>query len=102
MRVLASCLGVFMWNLTIAGTDLYHIINWFFIYSFLGWAWESAYVSVKEHRFVNRGFVTGPLCTIYGCGAVAVRLLVFRAVLDAVRVRRAIRPRRRLRRRGAE
>ena len=65
-----------MWNLTIAGTDLYHIINWFFIYSFLGWAWESAYVSVKEHRFVNRGFVTGPLCTIYGCGAVAVYLIL--------------------------
>ena len=65
-----------MWNLTIAGTDLYHIINWFFIYSFLGWAWESAYVSVKERRFVNRGFVTGPLCTIYGCGAVAVYLIL--------------------------
>lgn len=65
-----------MWNAAIAGTDFYHIINWFFIYSFLGWVWESAYVSVKERRLVNRGFVTGPVCTIYGCGAVAVYLIL--------------------------
>lgn len=63
-----------MWELKIAGVDVYHIINWFFIYSFLGWVWESAYVSLKEKRLVNRGFVTGPVCTIYGCGAVAVYL----------------------------
>ena len=65
-----------MWNAAVAGTDFYHIINWFFIYSFLGWVWESAYVSIKEKRLVNRGFVTGPLCTIYGCGAVAVYLIL--------------------------
>ena len=65
-----------MWNAAIAGTDFYHFINWFFIYSFLGWVWESAYVSVKERRLVNRGFVTGPVCTIYGCGAVAVYLIL--------------------------
>lgn len=65
-----------MWDFMIAGTDFYHIINWFFIYSFLGWLWESAYVSVKEKRFVNRGFVAGPVCTIYGCGAVAVYLIL--------------------------
>ncbi|MBQ8185047.1 MAG: putative ABC transporter permease [Lachnospiraceae bacterium] len=65
-----------MWDLQIAGEDLYHIISWFWIYSFLGWAWESCYVSVKEKRLVNRGFVTGPVCTIYGCGAVVVYLLL--------------------------
>ena len=71
-----SAAGVAMWNAAVAGTDFYHIINWFFIYSFLGWVWESAYVSIKEKRLVNRGFVTGPLCTIYGCGAVAVYLIL--------------------------
>ena len=65
-----------IWDLKIAGADFYHIINWFFIYSFLGWAWESTYVSVKQKRLVNRGFVTGPVCTIYGCGAVAVYLIL--------------------------
>ena len=48
-----------MWELQIRGTDLYHILNWLFIYSFLGWVWESCYVSVKEKKLVNRGFVTG-------------------------------------------
>jgi uncharacterized membrane protein len=66
-----------MWDLKIFGVSLYHIINWFFVYSFLGWMWESCYVSVKEKRWVNRGFVTGPLCTIYGCGALSVYLLLW-------------------------
>lgn len=65
-----------MWDFQIAGEDLYHILNWFFIYSFLGWVWESSYVSVKEKRPVNRGFVTGPVCTIYGFGAVSVYLIL--------------------------
>jgi len=65
-----------MWEVQIAGEDLYHILNWFFIYSFLGWVWESCYVSVKERRLVNRGFVTGPVCTIYGFGAVIVYLIL--------------------------
>ena len=65
-----------MWEFQIAGVDLYHILNWLFIYSFLGWVWESCYVSVKEKRLVNRGFVTGPVCTIYGFGAVSVYLIL--------------------------
>lgn len=48
-----------MWEWQIAGADLYHIINWFYIYSFLGWLWESCYVSFKKRKLVNRGFVTG-------------------------------------------
>ncbi len=65
-----------MWEIQIAGTDIYHIINWFYIYSFLGWLWESSYVSFKEKKLVNRGFVTGPVCTIYGFGAVIVYLIL--------------------------
>lgn len=65
-----------MWDFQIAGEDLYHILNWFFIYSFLGWVWESCYVSVKERKLVNRGFVMGPVCTIYGFGAVSVYLIL--------------------------
>lgn len=47
----------------------------FYLYSFLGWVWESFYVSVRKHRWVNRGFLNGPLLPIYGFGALAV--LVF-------------------------
>lgn len=65
-----------MWDVRILGVDLYHIINWFYIYSFLGWAFESTFVSIKEGRVVNRGFISGPFCTIYGCGAVGVYLLL--------------------------
>ena len=65
-----------MWNIQIAGVDIYHIINWFYIYSFLGWLWESSYVSIKEKKLVNRGFVAGPVCTIYGFGAVIVYLIL--------------------------
>lgn len=56
----------------ILGVDFYHILGWFIIYSFLGWVWESSYVSVKTRRFVNRGFVSGPFVTIYGVGAVVI------------------------------
>ena len=61
-----------MWDFTINGIDLYHMINWFIIYSFLGWIWETFYVSIKQGEFINRGFISGPFCTIYGCGAIAV------------------------------
>ena len=60
----------------IAGVSLYYIINWFFIYSFLGWVWESCYVSAKAKKIINRGFINGPLCTIYGFGAISVYLIL--------------------------
>lgn len=65
-----------MWTLSVNGVDFYHIVNWFIIYSFLGWVWETLYVSLKEGEYVNRGFVNGPFCTIYGCGAISVYLIL--------------------------
>lgn len=65
-----------MWEFEILGIDLYHILSWFFAYSFFGWVFESIYVSIIHKKLVNRGFVTGPFCTIYGCGAVSVYLLL--------------------------
>ena len=44
----------------------------FFIYCFLGWCWESAYVSVRKRQWVNRRFLQGPFLPIYGSGALAV------------------------------
>ena len=43
---------------------------WFLLYSFCGWVYESILVSILERRPVNRGFLNGPLCPIYGAGAV--------------------------------
>ncbi len=42
---------------------------WFLFYSVVGWAWETILCSVRERRFVNRGFLNGPYCPIYGWGA---------------------------------
>ena len=61
-----------MWTLTINGIDIYHIISWFLIYSFLGWVWESCYVSAKNREWINRGFLHGPMLPIYGSGAIIV------------------------------
>ena len=44
----------------------------FFTYCFFGWVWESCFVSVRQHRWVNRGFLHGPLLPIYGSGAIII------------------------------
>lgn len=48
----------------------------FFIYGFLGWCVEVAFAACKEGRFVNRGFLNGPICPIYGFGVVLVVLML--------------------------
>ena len=51
----------------------YTIIQWlffFYFYCFFGWCFESAYVSLKKRRFVNRGFMRGPFLPLYGSGAI--------------------------------
>lgn len=53
----------------------YQFVEWllfFYIYCFLGWCFESAYVSVRKRQFVNRGFLKGPFLPIYGSGAIVV------------------------------
>lgn len=46
------------------------IIVWFCAFGLLGWAFESLYCSIVEKRWCNRGFLFGPICPIYGAGAV--------------------------------
>lgn len=55
---------------------IYYLILYFFTYAFLGWCTEVAYAAVKERRFINRGFLNGPLCPIYGVGVSAVIVLL--------------------------
>lgn len=53
----------------------YTFIQWllfFFIYCFVGWVWESCYVSAKNREWINRGFLHGPMLPIYGSGAIIV------------------------------
>jgi uncharacterized membrane protein len=48
--------------------NLYNLIYFFAFYSFAGWCLEILYYFKVEHRFVNRGFLYGPFCPIYGFG----------------------------------
>ena len=48
----------------------------FLIYSFLGWCMEICVSLVERKRFVNRGFLLGPYCPIYGSGAILITLLL--------------------------
>ena len=48
----------------------YQWLSFFYIYCFFGWIFESTYVSLKQHRFVNRGFLRLPMLPLYGTGAV--------------------------------
>ena len=51
---------------------------WLFLaYSFIGWLIETVAGSVKKHRFVNRGFFTGPFCFVYGFSAVLMAMTLW-------------------------
>lgn len=58
-------------------TDVYHIVHWFLIYSIMGWFVESAYMSFCNRKITNRGFIKGPICPIYGIGALTVFFILF-------------------------
>lgn len=53
----------------------YNIAQWFIffvIYCFAGWCWETSYVSIREKKLTNRGFLAGPYIPIYGSGAIII------------------------------
>lgn len=56
----------------------YATIQWlffFYFYCFFGWCFESTYVSIKNKRPVNRGFMRGPFLPLYGTGAIMMLLV---------------------------
>ena len=59
-----------------ASYHVYQLLWIFFVYSFIGWCGEAAMAAVRRHKFVNRGFVSGPLCPVYGAGAAAVAVFL--------------------------
>ena len=59
----------------IFGMTIYQIIWFFVIYSFLGWCVEVAYQGVEKGLIVNRGFLNGPVCPIYGFGIIGILAL---------------------------
>ncbi len=51
---------------------MYLFVFLFFLYAFLGWCTEVSYAALTSGKFVNRGFLNGPICPIYGFGALLV------------------------------
>lgn len=64
-----------MWEMRLFGQEFYYIFYMFVLYGFIGWIYESCLVSVQKKGFVNRGFLTGPIIPIYGCGALMLYLI---------------------------
>ena len=52
--------------------NLYYLLAYFLLYSLLGWMLEVVYHVLKQGKVINRGFLNGPVCPIYGFGMVAV------------------------------
>lgn len=63
-----------------AGKDFLTLVSMFivifFLFSVAGWCMEVTLKFIQYRRFINRGFLIGPYCPIYGWGAVAVTLIV--------------------------
>ena len=62
----------FFVDTTVCGFSLYQIFAYFLIYSCIGWCLEVIYAAVTTGKLINRGFLNGPVCPIYGFGMVIV------------------------------
>ena len=62
----------FLLNTTVCGFTLYQVFAYFLIYSCIGWCLEVVYAAVTRGKLVNRGFLNGPVCPIYGFGMILV------------------------------
>ena len=60
----------------ILGLSIYFILMDFYVFSILGWVYESTFVSIRTGKPVNRGFLVGPMLPLYGTGATLVYVLL--------------------------
>lgn len=56
--------------------EIYFLL--FISYAFLGWCMEVTCKFIQYKKFINRGFLIGPYCPIYGWGALAITILLKR------------------------
>ena len=62
--------------------ELYFLL--FISYAFLGWCMEVICKLIQYKRFINRGFLIGPYCPIYGWGALLITILLRKYTSDIV------------------
>lgn len=63
---------------------IYNYILLFLFYSIFGWSMEVVISFIYKHKFVNRGFLIGPYCPIYGVGGILITLLLSRYMDDVL------------------
>ena len=54
----------------------YYYISFFMIYAFLGWCVEVVYATIVTRKFLNRGFLNGTICPIYGFAVITILSLL--------------------------
>ena len=59
------------------GMTIYQIFWYFIIYSLIGWMIEVIFLAVTQGKIVNRGFLNGPLCPVYGSGVLMVLIVLY-------------------------
>ncbi|MBU3159543.1 putative ABC transporter permease [Clostridium frigoris] len=65
-----------MINITLLNFNVFSLFCYFIIYSFMGWCLETVYATIRKKEFVNRGFLTGPFCPIYGFAILSIIVLL--------------------------
>jgi len=56
----------------------------FIVYSLIGWIVEVVGILIQEKKLVNRGFLIGPYCPIYGVGGITIILLLNKYMEDSM------------------
>lgn len=64
--------------------DIRIVFLLFIIYSFIGWVIEVIDAYIKTGKFVNRGFLIGPYCPVYGIGCTLMIILLSKYLDDIV------------------
>ena len=62
--------------MNIDSIQILRLLLYFIIYSFFGWVLESIFKSILQRKIVNSGFLYGPICPIYGFGAIIMLLFL--------------------------
>lgn len=72
-----------MVNFTLFNFQILDLFYYFLIYAFMGWCIETIYATLRKGKFVNRGFLNGPFCPIYGFGAL-ILIVALNSVLNNI------------------
>jgi len=78
MKVIKSYLFLYKFYLILHNKfmSIYELFIFYIFYSFLGWVWEELICAFTNKKLLKRGFGFGPLCFVYGSGAVGVLILL--------------------------